>query len=133
MSGLLCAVAILAGGAILFARHIAGVGPAVTVDSSPAPFTDLEEAIATRGWHPGWVVHQRPDLPGPYRVVHGTFIVGNDPTYQAVSSCRDQSGNLVAPIELRGDPDFVQMAVHLETADGRITGCILRRLPDPPR
>ena len=94
---------------------------------SPAPFTDLETAIAARGWSPHWKVHQPPDIPGPYRLLPGTVTVGTSPLYHATISHPDATGKPVAPIELRGNPEFAQMAIHLETADGRITGAILKR------
>jgi hypothetical protein len=33
----------------------------------------------------------------------------------------------VAPIELHGEENFAQLALHLETADGQITGVVLKR------
>ena len=100
--------------------------PAPSNDSEPAPFADLETAIAAEGWDPNWKVYRRPDLPGPYRVVGFTFSIGASPLYHAIVSHTDPHGRFITPIELVGNPEFAQMAVHLETADGRITGVILK-------
>lgn len=128
VGGALLGTTLLVGAGLLVARSI--VGPRYVHPTAAVPFTDLETAIAARGWHPKWVVHQQPSLPGPYRVLIGTSTIPNDPTYKTVFVHRDKEGNEVAPIELRGHADFIQMAVHLETADGQITGTVLRRPPD---
>jgi hypothetical protein len=132
---LICAV--LGTGSVLglcarMACHLVGLDTRLTdtraPDSPPdVPFTDLETAIAREGFSPEWVVHRRPDIPGPYRVVGLTFTIGNDPSNQAVVWHTDATGRSVAPIELRGNTEFNQMAVHLETADGQITGVVLKR------
>ena len=97
-------------------------------DPPPAPFAELEEVIAREGWD-RWEVHVPPDLPGPYRRLLGTFSIGANPEARATAAVRDRAGRVVAPVELRGRPDFAQMAVHLETPDGRVTSAVLRRVP----
>jgi hypothetical protein len=126
-------------GAVVFASacaelvsHIAGPRPQLRPTSAPRPFTSLEAAIAAEGWHPAWVVDRQPNLPGPFRVVGLTFTIGDDPIYQEVVWHRDAVGNRAAPIELRGRSGFYQMAVHLETTDGRITGAVLKRPAGEP-
>lgn len=101
--------------------------------SDQAPiFTDLDSAIRARGWHPEWRVHQQPDLPGPYRILDGTISVGNDPNYAMGIRFKNRSGESIA-VDLKGHPDYFQMAIGLEVPDGRYTTAILRRPPDPPR
>lgn len=122
----LLGAAMLSGLGVLLAHQMVP-RPAEPASHPPAPFTDLESAIARKGFSPDWKVHRRPDLPGPYRLVGLTFSIGTNPDESVVVSHPDATGRPVAPIELRGHPDFAQMAIHLEPPDGRITGAVLKR------
>jgi len=111
---------------VLLANHI--VPRRETPDPpTSVPFTDLASAIARGGFSPDWKMHRQPELPGPYRLIGLTCTLGANRDEATVVSHIDPAGRPVAPIELRGHPDFAQMAVHLETPDGRVTGAVLRR------
>ena len=134
----LLVTALLSGLGVVFAQHM--VGPLPQEASSPdpinddiaainstGPFADLETAIAAKGWSADWKIYLRPDLPGPYRLVGPTISIGSGAINHAVVIHRNADGQDVVPIELIGHPDFAQMAMHLETLDGRITGAVLKR------
>jgi hypothetical protein len=97
--------------------------------TEPLPFVELEEVIAREGWDPRWEIHVRPDKPGPYRRVGGSISIAANPLYWSKTSYRTDNGQLIAPLELRGTTDYEQLTIHLETADGQITGAILKRDP----
>jgi hypothetical protein len=133
-AGLWVAAGVLvAGSAVLVGQLDGRAGPP---PPRPAPFTDLDAALAAHRFDPDWALYQPPPLPGPYRPsLTGLVQVvprGSDRFVSLVA--RDAAGNLVEVDRITSEAGLDLMVVPLQTEFGLETYAILKRdRPVPER
>ncbi|QEL20942.1 hypothetical protein [Limnoglobus roseus] len=95
--------------------------------SSPARgFVDLDTAVAA-DTKQGWEILTRPVHPGPYRRLPGGSVIGRSEKEGVNVRVRDATGAVLEDVQLKGNPDYEQTVVYLETLDSRQTMAVLKR------